>query len=353
MVSDRVDARDRPRQTIRVVSNTPWFSGRTYGSAVIEARVLSDAGLSVTAAECFATRGFDVAVLNCDLRRLLMFCLMRWLLPTARYKLVAVDPVLGQPSGFWGGVKARAERLLLSMVDLFIFYHKDTSQLESLYGIGAERICYVPFKINGYETVLATTPSDEGFILSCGRSYRDYGTFCQALRDLPYQARILAPAEQASEHGTVFDFNSMPSNVTLITDDGSGRSWIDWIARSRLVVLPLLPNTLTTVGISACLVAMALGKCVIITDGLATRGILEQGEAVIVPPCDPAALRAAIIRACEDSAFRTRVASVGRAYALSLEGVDRLARDVFEMVMKRLVRADGRLPGGLVRTTPG
>jgi len=327
----------RPLWTVRVMSNTSWFDGWRHGGTFVEASHVSGAGFFGTLRESFATRDYDIAVLNCDLRRLLVFCLVRQLFPAARCRLVAVDPVLSHQSGLLGVAKARLLRRLLAVVDLFIFYHKDTTQLERVYGIGRERVEYVPFKINDYANVLAATPTNEGFILSCGRSYRDYGTFCKALQGLPYEARILAPAESARDHGTTFDFRSTPSNVTVITDDGSGRSWIDWIARSTFVVLPLFPNALTTAGISACLVAMALGKCVIITESVATRGMLDHGETVVVPPSDPGALRAAMVKVSEDSGFRSKVAATGRAYALSLGDVHRLAADVRGVVQKRLL----------------
>lgn len=349
---------DTPHRPIRIVTNTSWFSDQKFRGISVQARRLSTGSLLATLAEAFATSRYDVAVLNCDLRRVYVFCLMRMILPTARCKVVALDPVLSPPSSWSGTLKAFLVRRLLAWVDLFIFYHKDTTQLQRMYGIQAERLRYIPFKINDYDNVLRAAISDEGFILACGRSYRDYGTLCRAVQDLAYDVRILAPVQHAEEHGTAFDFSAVPANVTVITDDGSGRSWIDWIARSKFVVLPILPNALTTAGISACLVAMALGKCLIITDGLVTRGIIDHGEAVVVPASEPMALRAAIVRVWEDSAFRDAIASAGRAYALSLGDVRRLAKDVRDMVMDHIDDAGGfhrpveqpRLPDARVPT---
>jgi glycosyltransferase involved in cell wall biosynthesis len=99
-------------------------------------------------------------------------------------------------------------------------------------------------------------------------------------------------------------------------------------------VLPISPDALAPAGISTYLVAMALGKCVIVSESPATRGILEDGEqAVVVPPSDPAAMRAAIVRVCEDADYRARVARVGREYALSLGDEERLAQDIVHEVV--------------------
>jgi glycosyltransferase involved in cell wall biosynthesis len=85
-------------------------------------------------------------------------------------------------------------------------------------------------------------------------------------------------------------------------------------------------------GISTYLVAMALGKCVIMTDSPATQGLIDDGHAVVVPPCDPAALRDAIARVASDAAFRERTAAAGKAYASALGDESRLAADIARFV---------------------
>jgi hypothetical protein len=65
--------------------------------------------------------------------------------------------------------------------------------------------------------------------------------------------------------------------------------------RAKIVVVPLLPSTMYAPGLSLYLMAMAMKKCVIVTEGLATRGMLKD-EAVIVAPKDPEALAVAAHR---------------------------------------------------------
>jgi glycosyltransferase involved in cell wall biosynthesis len=105
-------------------------------------------------------------------------------------------------------------------------------------------------------------------------------------------------------------------------------SWIDFLSRATAVILPILPGKLSPSGLSAYLVSMALGKCVIITDSPATRGLIDRGEAVIVPPRDVDALRDAVVRIANDDQYRRKVAAKGHRYALSLEDEARLARDI-------------------------
>lgn len=314
---------------LRVLSNTSWFEGRSIGGRPIRALRLEESGFWGTLRAFFAAGAFDVAVISVQSRSLVVLCLLKLLLPGVRWRLISVDTVLLRPRNWRERLRLVLVRRLFQQVDRFLLFFKDTSGLESVYGIDPQIIRYVPFKVNDYDAVTSHPTTDEGYVLSCGRSKRDYETLCRAAQRLSHQVRILAPAgDETAKHATTFDFRTLPANVRLVVDDGSHGSWIDWIARSTCVVLPVLPDTLAPSGISTYLVAMALGKCVIITDSPATRGLIDQGQAVVVPPSDAAALRAAIIRVLEDEAYRHEVASSGRQYALALKDENRLAADV-------------------------
>lgn len=322
---------------MRIVTNTTWFEERAVDGVPVETRRISGSALSGGIREFLRLRYWDAAVLNVAPNDVLAFCLLKRLFPSSRLKIVAVDLILPPPRNLLQRLRVRVIAWLFRAVDLFIFYSKDTSRLQVVYGLPAERIRYVPFKVNDYHKVLNTPTSDEGYILSCGRSYRDYATFCKSLEGLPYSARIVATLGELHENGTEFDLRSVPANVAVVAHDGASASWIDWIARSTLVVLPISADALVPAGISACLVAMALGKCVVVSDGPVTRGILKDGEhAVVVPPSDPAAMRAAIVRVCEDADYRAHVASTGREYALSLRDESRLGEDIVREAMSAI-----------------
>ena len=332
---------------MRIVTNTKWFDGRVMNGAPVETRYLSRSAFSGGIRDFLRLRSWDAAVLNVAPHNVFAFCFLKRLFPSSRLRIVCVDLVLPPPRSVLERAKVRLVRWLLRAVDLFVFYCRDTARLRAIYDLPAEKIRYVPFKVNDYQKILTTPTSDAGYVLSCGRSYRDYVTLCQALEGLPYSARILVTPDELAGNGSELDLRSVPANVTVITDDGSSRSWREWIAHARLVVLPLSPDVLAPAGISTYLVAMALGKCVIISDSPATRGILEDGEqAMVVPPADPAALRAAVVKASEDADYRARIAQAGREYALSLRDEDRLADDIVHEVTKAISR-ERRQPGRL------
>jgi glycosyltransferase involved in cell wall biosynthesis len=320
---------------MHVLSNSGWFDGCEQDGKPVTAHPLRGDSPAAVARQLWASRHHAAVVFDVAPRELMLACALKKVTPDWSSRLVSVDLILRRPTTARQRLQLSLTKWLLKEVDLFILYFKDTQALRELYGIEAERVRYVPFKVNNRERVLETKTSDEGFFLTCGRSNRDFETFIRAFDGLPYHAKILAPfGAEAAEHGTWFDPARCPSNVEAVEDDGSATSWIDWIARSRCVVLPVVPGMLSPSGIGTYLVAMALGKPVIMTEGPATRGILEDGMALLIPPADTKALRDAVTKVAEDEAVRRGLIEAGKAYALSLGDEDRLARDIRREVFR-------------------
>jgi glycosyltransferase involved in cell wall biosynthesis len=318
---------------VRVLSNADWFQGRTIGGRPVVVRQLVETGWTAPLRNLVASWRSDVAVINIATRQLMVLTVARALLPFGRCRLVLVDAILNRPHTLRQRLRLLLMRRLLHEVDLFILYFRDTEALQRVFAIPRAKIRYVPFKVNDFANVVKAPVSDAGYILACGRSKRDYATFARAIADLPYSATILMPkAEEARVHGTDSDLAGFPPNVTVAHDDGSSRSWIEWISRASFVVLPIVPDTLAPSGIGTYLVSMALGKCVVITESPATRGLLDSDTAVLVPPADALALRAAVVRVAEDRAFRESVAEAGREYARRLGDESRLAGDIVHEV---------------------
>src|SRR5919109_4496951 len=315
---------------LRIFCNSRWFEGRAFRGRPIESIVFRG-GLLATMRLFFAARGGDAVVFNVDERQLLVFCLLRRLIGARHCRLVSVDihlPPLRTARLRW---RARFVGWLLREVDLFICYFKATERMQRAYGLVRKPFVYVPFKVNAYAAVERVKPTDDGFGLVCGRSDRDYRTLVAAVDGLDVPIVVLVGPDHAA-YGADIASVTFPPNVRVEMDDGSLESWIKWIARARFIVLPVVPDTLKPSGISAYLDAMALGKCVIITDSPATQGLIDSGEAVVVPPDDPAALRSAITHVAADTEYREHVAAAGSTYARSLGDEARLAEDIAQCV---------------------
>jgi glycosyltransferase involved in cell wall biosynthesis len=192
---------------------------------------------------------------------------------------------------------------------------------------------YVPFKVNRYERVLATPTRDDGYVFCGGNTRRDFATLIAAARQLSCPFKIVTMREAViGSHGSSLDERDLPPNIEVIRHDGSD-SFLDFIAAARVVALPIKKANISASGIGVYLASMALGKCVVISEGPAVNGVVPDGAAVIVPAEDPAALRAAIDKAWSDEPFRARVAAAGQAYARQLGGEDRLCESVAQVLV--------------------
>jgi glycosyltransferase involved in cell wall biosynthesis len=259
---------------------------------------------------------------------------LRQLRPRPDRKLVVVDMVLAMPTTRRDWVRVAFRRQLMRGVDLFLHYAKNSSGLREIYRIPESHFLYVPFKVNDWDRIQTMHPTDEGYIVVAGQTRRDFRTFLSAIEHLPVPVRIVAREDEVlSKHASSLPAEGWPSHVTFVRDADDRESFLAQLAGARLVVLPILPHNITPSGISICLVSMALGKCVILTRGPVTDGLVDQGEAIVVPPSDPVALRNAIAAAWEDEELRAATASRGRAYAEKLGGEERLYKDILEATL--------------------
>jgi glycosyl transferase family 1 len=125
----------------------------------------------------------------------------------------------------------------------------------------------------------------EPFLFSGGTPLRDYGTLIEAAAELPVPLRI----------ATAADLGPLPPNVTagLLPHDEYLRQMRD----AACVVVPLAPTETRSAGHQTYLNAMALGRPLVVTDAMGVRDYVEDGRTgLVVPPRDPAAMRAALER---------------------------------------------------------
>ncbi len=268
----------------------------------------------------------DIVIVNCDVRLTLHLQALFWLAPWKRRPMVAVDLVLREPRTLADRLLVRLKKLLLARVDLFLHYFKDLNGYQRYYGIGGNRSRYVPFKPN-IRFRYQVEPDAEGeYVLCMGRSMRDYDTFFDAIAALPYPAAIPRPNfDDLRTHQSRFSrpVEQLPPQVRVIEDDGSPEAMIALMREARLVVLPVLKDSICASGLGTYLNAMLMGKCVILSEGPGASDVLED-QALLAPREDPQALAAMIRRAWEDDALRRTTAERGYHYALALGGEQEL-----------------------------
>jgi len=278
---------------------------------------------------------YDFIVLNCPETDIYLLAILKFLLPFNRCKLVSVDYVLSVPDGIKGRLKSAVKALAYKEIHMFIEYFKNTGGYTQYYQIHPDKFRYVPFKINRYDLVVKANISDEGYIFVGGRTRRDFATLIEAMRGLNYPVKIVTDNDsELHKSGSSLDVDAIPTNIKVIRHDGNQESFNQYIACSRLVVLPIKAKNINASGISVYLQAMALKKCVIISHGPSVDGILSDDMAILVPPERPDLLRSAIRKAFEDQEYRRQFEQNGYRYAMSLEDENRLYVSIVGKLME-------------------
>ena len=116
----------------------------------------------------------DLVVIDNEQTSVYLACLMR----PFRFRLVSVDLILRPPQAFKGRLLCLLKRALLTQVDKFILYFKNTAGYQRYYGISSTKIDYVAFKVNGVEESFFPSAQPEGdYVLCAGRTFRDVKTY--------------------------------------------------------------------------------------------------------------------------------------------------------------------------------
>jgi glycosyltransferase involved in cell wall biosynthesis len=263
--------------------------------------------------------------------QLLRLCALK-IATGARLKIISIDLISMRPTHPMDHLKALVKKFLYRQVDLFLLHLKESEGYRRFLGIDSDRLRYVPYIVKDrHEVERQRNKLRADYILSCGRSRRDYRCLIDAVRGLDYPVRILAPRDRdlaIHRSDPLEALATLSPNVQIVHDDGTYASWVSFIAGCRMLVLPLNASAMYAEGIGSYLTAMAMHKAVVITATDAVKGVIDQGEAVLVPPGDSRALRAVLVELWENADFRQIVSDRGYAHAQRSGGEKELQRNI-------------------------
>jgi glycosyltransferase involved in cell wall biosynthesis len=197
-------------------------------------------------------------------------------------------------------------------------------------GIPANKVHRVDQWIDSsfYDAKLADPAKKDGdYALSCGRESRDYPTLQRAVEGLPYEFRVVASgmAWHAGFDAAVGIANR--SNVKTMTGV-SYRELRDLYANARLVVVPLNEVSYAA-GVTSICEGMSLGKAIVVADSPGIRDHVKNGvSALVYPPGDDRALRAAITTLWNDPERCAKMGEHNRRWVERVHETDRYARTV-------------------------
>lgn len=164
---------------------------------------------------------------------------------------------------WWHGVLARRA------IGLITNSTTELVTMASRYGVDPSRMRFVPLNTNIAEPSRVTT--DDGFVLSAGRTLRDYITLVMAARHIPAPVIIIC-----GEHDLDRVTLPLPANVQVLREVPR-EVYLDHLRRCRVVALPLLPTERST-GQVVMLEAMAYGKPVVTTLSPGTIDTIRDGQ---------------------------------------------------------------------------
>lgn len=223
----------------------------------------------------------------------------RWALKNALYRRVAAR-ALGLLANSSGEVPTIARR----------------------YALPLERVRYVP--LNTTIALPALAAADDGFVLSAGRTLRDYASLLQAAPRWRTPVIIICGRDDLRD-------TALPPGVTVLREVAR-EVYLDHLRRCRLVALPLLPTERAT-GQVVMLEAMALGKPVVTSRTPGTVDLLQhEVTGLLVEPGDAGSLAQAVQRLLDDPALARRLSNAALAFVRAEGSTDLHARRKLEAI---------------------
>ncbi|MDQ4144751.1 MAG: glycosyltransferase family 4 protein [Actinomycetota bacterium] len=185
-------------------------------------------------------------------------------------------------------------------------------------GLSAQRVRFVYDKVD-HRFFSPQGGADDGYVVSVGRSRRDYPTLIEALRLLDVPAVIVPSSPWL--HDAQLDLR-LPDHVR-VEHDLSFLELRRLYDRAALAVVPLHGGTDFAAGVNAILEGMAMRLPLVVSSTSGIADYVEDGvTAALVPPGDVGALREAISRLLSDRQEASRLAGAGRALVDSGRNLD-------------------------------
>lgn len=153
--------------------------------------------------------------------------------------------------------------------------------------------------------VLEDNDLDSGYVFAAGRSLRDWVTFFDAISGTGLKSVVVATKIDISKL-------TIPQEVALYCDIPH-EEYLELLKRARFVVIPLR-KTFRSVGASAILEAMALGKAIITPKVSGTIDYIRTGiDGLFYEPGNSSDLKSKILKLSNDSDLRKKIGKAGQA----------------------------------------
>jgi glycosyltransferase involved in cell wall biosynthesis len=197
-------------------------------------------------------------------------------------------------------------RFVFSIVDRVICYSRlEVKRNQDFFPRARAQFVYIPYGLHIHGRDLPLNSADNAvtpYILSAGRSGRDYATLFEAVTSLPIELHVLCDSSSA------LTGLNIPPNVKVLRSCYDAE-YVDQIRNARFVVIPLGVADISA-GQMVLIQAMAFAKPSIITRTATVEEYVTNGEqSLLVAQNSAAAMREAIQRLLSDQALAERLSA--------------------------------------------
>jgi glycosyltransferase involved in cell wall biosynthesis len=184
------------------------------------------------------------------------------------------------------GVRKQLARYALASIDRFVVHSKaEVSTYSEWLDFPRDRFRFVPLQ-RAIKDIQVGEDLTRPFVLSMGSANRDYRLLFDVLRELRYEAVVVA-----GQHALTG--LSVPENVKVMSGLSLDKCH-ELVQRARVNVIPIA-NVATASGQVTFLDAMMFGRPVIATRCASSEDYIDDGvNGLLVPPNDPLAMRHAL-----------------------------------------------------------
>jgi glycosyltransferase involved in cell wall biosynthesis len=252
----------------------------------------------------FIRKRYDIIVSWSDPHALLLASLFK--LTFTRFPHVALMFWISKPK------KAKLLKKVYTHIDKIILWTSTHREFAiNKLKIPPEKIKYIPYYVD--EKFWRPVQNQTDMICSVGVEMRDYPTLIHSMKNLDIRCHIAAGEARGKVFDTVraiYGCGPLPDNISV--GKMNPAQLRDLYARSRFVVVPLLPSESDN-GLTVILEAMAMGKAVICSKTIGQKDVITEGvTGMYVTPQDPEALKNAILYLWNNPSLAEQMGRAGR-----------------------------------------
>ncbi len=250
-------------------------------------------------------RNYDVIVLGTS-RVSSLFAILSALWPGKRVPMLIVPCQWFPPRNriHFRLKKTQFKIMSRAVTKYVVWASHEVHDLATTFSIPEHKFLHIPHHhtLEGY--TFAVSSGD--YIFSGGDGNRDYETLLKAIGG--FGTKVVIATRLSNWHGNL----PVPPQVKAFPTSAS--DFRNWMAGSRLVVVPMRRGNLHIGGEQTYLNAMAMGKPVIVADDIGAPDYVKNGvNGLVVPSGDAMRLRAAIKSVITDPVFARHLAKNAKA----------------------------------------